>query len=161
MSEITCEARELCNNNEILFKGIFAQDLALVSTVAPYTASEILPLLQSSATAAAKSCTGGGSNNRCGVRWYAGEWDGWKGMEEDISAAALFTSNLVAFKQEPVATETTSSNGTGTSGGSVSGTGTGSGAAAATTTGANCANALSTGPLVLAAAMVAGIFALP
>lgn len=81
-------------------------------------------------------------------------------MEEDISAASLFASNLIAFKQVPIAADSIGLGGPNTSSSSVSGTG--SDAAAVTTSGANSASAVSSGSLILAAAaaMVVRIFAI-
>lgn len=53
-------------------------------------------MLESSAQACAASCTGNG-NNTCGVRWYQYKWDGWTGMEEQISASQMFSSMLVKY----------------------------------------------------------------
>lgn len=108
MSETLCEPTEACNNNEILFKGMTAMWMAFVSVLVPSTSDTILPKLQSSAQAAAKSCTGNG-NNTCGVRWYTGSWDGWSGLEEQLIATAVFASTLITEKDTPV-TSTTGGN---------------------------------------------------
>lgn len=60
----------------------------------PETKDRIVPKLMGSAEALAQSCTGMG-NNTCGVRWYSKKWDGWNGMEEDISAACGFSAPLL------------------------------------------------------------------
>jgi len=96
IEDITCEPREICNNNEILFKGLTSQWLAYTALMVPSTADKIWPKLQSSGTAAGESCTGHG-NNTCGVRWYESKWDGWTGMEEQISVSQVFSANLLKY----------------------------------------------------------------
>lgn len=107
LEDITCEPREICNNNEILFKGLTSQWLAYVAVLVPSTADKIWPKLQSSGTAAAASCTGQ-NNNTCGVRWYQSKWDGWTGMEEQISASQVFSANLLKYSSSvgPVTSKT-------------------------------------------------------
>ena len=153
MLEYECEEKEICNNNEILYKGIFMRDLALVSTVAPYTMDDILPRLQGSASAAAEACTGE-SNDTCGVRWYTEKYDGEKGMEEELSATSVFTANLVAFDRKTVATQAGGTNATSantnTSETRASGT---QAASSASGTSANGASVLMGGPLAIIAAV--------
>ncbi|KAJ6004162.1 hypothetical protein N7522_005807 [Penicillium canescens] len=96
LQDVTCEPIEKCNNNEILFKGLVSSWLAFTALLVPSTYDTIKPKLQSSARAAAKSCSGKG-NNTCGVRWYKSEWDGWQGMEEEISASNIFLANMINF----------------------------------------------------------------
>ncbi|KAL5359001.1 glycosyl hydrolase family 76-domain-containing protein [Aspergillus floccosus] len=94
MSEITCEPKEVCNNNEIIFKGLLSMWLAFTALIVPSTYDAILPKLQGSAVAAAKACTGN-SNNTCGVRWYTEKWDGWSGLEEQMSVTSILSANLI------------------------------------------------------------------
>jgi len=68
-----------------------------------------MPKLQTSAQAAAKSCSGH-NNNTCGVRWYQSKYDGWIGMEEQISASDIFVANLVYFNKTGPVTSTTGGN---------------------------------------------------
>lgn len=109
MSETLCEPNEACNDNEILFKGMTAAWLAFVSVLVPSTYDTIIPKLQGSAEAAAKSCTGN-NNNTCGVRWYTGSWDGWSGLEEQMIATAIFSSNLITTKKTSPVTSSTGGN---------------------------------------------------
>ena len=140
-------------------KGTFPQDLAQISLVAPYTYSKILPLLHGSAAAAAKTCTAGKSDNRCGTRWYT-ENDGTDGTEQQIAALGLFTSNLVAFDSKGPATGTTTSNTTVNTTTSGNVTSTSSSAAGATSTGTNAANVLACSSVGLTASVLAGLLAL-
>ncbi|KAJ9349268.1 CAZyme family GH76 [Paecilomyces variotii] len=111
MSEILCEPTEICNANEILFKGLTAAWLAFTSVLVPSTYDQILPKLQGSAEAAAASCSGN-NNNSCGVRWYTKAWDGWTGIEEQISGTNIFVANLVAANRTRPVTATTGGNST-------------------------------------------------
>lgn len=149
-------------------KGLFVQDLSFIAQVAPYTESEILPLLQGSAVAAAKSCTGGKDNDLCGVKWYTSKYDGTEGLEQQLSAAGIFVSNLIAFDKLEPATQATAENNTasGTSTGSPSATGTGTSTSSTSTVetgkggGDNGAGVLASGPVVLVSVMVAGILSI-
>lgn len=106
-----CEPSEACNDNEILFKGLVSGWLSFTALLAPFTFDTILPKLQTSAQAAAKSCTGH-NNNTCGVRWYQSDYDGWIGMEEEISATNIFVANLINFQTYAPVTSTTGGNST-------------------------------------------------
>lgn len=139
-------------------KGTFVQDLAQITVVAPYTSSKILPLLQGSATAAAMTCTGGTSKSVCSARWYEKEFDDNEGIEAQVSALNLFTSNLVAFNTHAPATQATASNSTATASGN--GTTTSSGAAAATATKSSAANVLASSSVGITAAVFAALLAL-
>jgi mannan endo-1,6-alpha-mannosidase len=111
MSEVLCEPNEVCNNNEILFKGLVASWLAFTALLVPSTYDRILPKLQGSAVAAGATCTGNG-NNSCGVRWYTSKWDGWTGMEEQISVTDVLSVNLITTKHKGPVTSTTGGNST-------------------------------------------------
>lgn len=126
IEDVTCEPREICNNNEILFKGLVVSWLSYTTLLVPSTAGKIMPMLESSAKACAASCTGNG-NNTCGVRWYQSKWDGWTGMEEQISASQMFSAMLVKYAKGKDVGPVTENTG-GTSNGNVNaGMGDGSG----------------------------------
>ncbi|KAJ5557056.1 hypothetical protein N7513_002648 [Penicillium frequentans] len=111
LEEVVCEPSEACNDNEILFKGLVSSWLSFTALIVPSLYDTILPKLQTSAAAAALSCTGH-NNNTCGVRWYKSEYDGWIGMEEEISATNIFVANLIAFSNAAPVTSTTGGNST-------------------------------------------------
>ncbi|KAL2834885.1 mannan endo-1,6-alpha-mannosidase [Aspergillus cavernicola] len=107
-----CEPVSLCNFNEILFKGIVSAWLAFVAVVVPETYDLIFPKLQTSAQAAALSCSGAG-NNTCGITWYTREWDKSIGMEQQIIATDILSSVLVSEKRNnPPHTSKSRGNGT-------------------------------------------------
>src|ERR1700754_4992743 len=105
MSEVACESVQSCNRNHLCFKGFLSSWFAFTAIMAPYTAPQILPRLRASAQGAALQCSGtpaadsGVSSSQdgvsCGRRWYQTTWDGFTGMEEQMSAASVFSSNLV------------------------------------------------------------------
>ncbi|EAL86486.1 glycoside hydrolase family 76 protein [Aspergillus fumigatus Af293] len=111
MSEVLCEPNEVCNDNEILFKGLVTSWLAFTALLVPSTYDRILPKLQGSAVAAGATCTGNG-NNSCGVRWYTSKWDGWTGMEEQISVTDVLSVSLITTKHKGPVTSTTGGNST-------------------------------------------------
>jgi mannan endo-1,6-alpha-mannosidase len=94
LTEFECETTEICNRNEVLFKGLTAGWMAFAALIVPSTYSTIVPKLQASSAAAAASCSGD-NNNTCGVKWYTNSWDGQIGLEEQMSALNIFWSNLI------------------------------------------------------------------
>ncbi|KAI9371592.1 glycoside hydrolase [Aspergillus egyptiacus] len=111
MTEYLCEPKELCNYNEILFKGIVSSWMTFVSLIVPETYDQVFPKLQTSAQAAALSCSGK-DNNTCGIRWYQSKWDGSIGMEQQIIATDVLSSVLVSLKMQAPLTSTTGGNST-------------------------------------------------
>jgi mannan endo-1,6-alpha-mannosidase len=97
MSEVACESLKTCDRNSICFKGFLSSWLTFTSLLAPYTYPTILPKLQASAEAAAKSCTGGTDGAHCGITWANQSFDGSSGLEEQMSVLSVFSSNMVAF----------------------------------------------------------------
>ncbi|KAJ5594488.1 glycosyl hydrolase family 76 protein [Penicillium hispanicum] len=162
MSEVTCESQDLCNRNEELFKGLFAQDLSFVTLLAPHTASDILPRLQDSAIGAAKQCSGGTNNTLCGLHWYKDTWDGTSSREEQLIATSLFTANLVTFDHKALQTQSSLANTTTSSTAGGSQTKTSSSASgtssSASGTSSNAAVRLSSSLFVLAAVISVGVF---
>ena len=106
MSEIACETSNTCDTDQQSFKAYLARDMAATIIRAPYTRGAILPLLQSSAAAAAKSCSGGDDGNTCGLKWTTGGWDGIYGIGEQMSALEVMISNLIDTVPGPVTNNT-------------------------------------------------------
>lgn len=171
LTQVDCETIGTCDTFQIALKGSFAQALASVAILAPQAAFRMLPLLQGSAVAAAKTCTGGADGTECGTKWYTSTYDGTTGMAQDLSATSLFTANLVAFEKQPPGTQANAVNetaaGTSTSAGVSTGSGngtsttaTGSAGAAATATDANAGNVINSGLTAVVAGVVGAIVAL-
>lgn len=162
MSEVNCEPKKICSDGSGAFKGALASDLAFVTVVAPYTASDIMPRLQGSAKGAAKACAGGKSDqNLCGQRWYS-DYDGTENIiARQISATSIFTSNLVIYKSQDVATEDTADTSTASSTTGAAGAASSSASASTTSsTDGNGASALDCGWMGVNACIVAAIVAM-
>ena len=116
-------------------KGYVHRWLSSATQVAPFLADKLLPVLQTSAEAAAKQCVGGGDDGtvsqRCGFYWSNGTFvdpvdtDGTSGVGEGLSVFAAVSSLLVSGAAAPAtaATSGDAGNSSGTSqDGSPSGT---------------------------------------
>ncbi|KAH9208095.1 glycosyl hydrolase family 76-domain-containing protein [Leptodontidium sp. 2 PMI_412] len=144
-TEVSCEGQETCNVDMHSMKGIFGQNLVDTIKVAPYTSSDIVKVITSTAEAAADAC----SSTGCALAWN-GKNDDTKtgGVGESLNALSYVQGLLVGKAAAPVTGATggsaSNSNGTatGTSGASststnssTSGSPTSSGTAAPTTSG--------------------------
>ncbi|GAB7347515.1 hypothetical protein MBLNU459_g4415t1 [Dothideomycetes sp. NU459] len=89
MVEQACEPHGTCNNDQYAFKGFLGRWLAKAAVVAPFIKDEVTSLLQTSAQAAAASCSGPTDGNTCGVKWYINGYDGDYGVGQQMSALEL------------------------------------------------------------------------
>ncbi len=105
-----CEAVK-CNVDQRSFNAYLYRWLGATAELAPFTHTQILELLKTSAAAAAKTCTGGTSGNACGLKWTTGAFDGSVGVGEQMAALEVIQSNLV----DEVAEWASDVKGTGTS----------------------------------------------
>lgn len=94
MYEVACESNGKCNIDQRSFKAYLARWMAATMVRAPFTRELLLPLLQTSARAAAQSCTGGSDGQQCGLQWTTGAFDGSVGVGEQMSAMEVIQSNL-------------------------------------------------------------------
>src|SRR2546423_2475763 len=101
MVEIECEPTDLCNNDEHSFKAYLARWMALTAQLAPFTASTITPLLQSSSMAAAGQCVGGNNGRMWGQKWYLRTWGGSSGVGQQVSTVKHPLSHFVALTSSP------------------------------------------------------------
>lgn len=99
MSEVACEPNQMCDRNQSCFKAFLSTWFAFLTSIASYTADEIIPKLQASALGAAQQCSGGKDNQHCGRRWYQDTWDGYKGLEEQMSALGIFSAQMITHNQ--------------------------------------------------------------
>lgn len=106
MYEVACEDNGKCNIDQRSFKAYLGRWMAATMVRAPFTKELILPLLQSSARAAAKSCTGGSDGQQCGLKWTTGSFDGLQGVGEQMSALEIFQSQLWDTVPGPVTAKT-------------------------------------------------------
>lgn len=88
-----------CNNDQRCFKGIFSRFLGLSMLMAPEMYDSIMPLIQSSAEAAAESCSGGYDGHTCGLAWTEHKYDNVIGLGEQISALDTFNTLLISTKR--------------------------------------------------------------
>ena len=95
MFEAVCEKRDLCDIDQKSFKAYLARWMAACTTVAPWTHDMILPYLQSSAVAAAQSCSGGSDGVTCDGNAQFGRRISWCATRlHSRSATASLCSNL-------------------------------------------------------------------
>jgi mannan endo-1,6-alpha-mannosidase len=107
MYEVACEPSNNCNVDQLSFKAYLSRWMAATTKVAPWTADQILPLLASSAQAAALSCSGGdGAPIVCGTKWTTGAYDGITGVGQQMSALEVIQSNLIKKVAGPVSNST-------------------------------------------------------
>ncbi|GAW17447.1 hypothetical protein ANO14919_069040 [Xylariales sp. No.14919] len=94
--EVACESG-MCNVDQTFFKAFLHRSLASTMKVAPHTVESILPVLKTSAAAAAKSCTGGDNKRMCGLAW-SGRFDGLEGAGSQIGVLGALLSILPSEK---------------------------------------------------------------
>ncbi|KAL2069684.1 hypothetical protein VTL71DRAFT_14363 [Oculimacula yallundae] len=131
MIEQACEAGKNCNIDQSSFKAFFSSWLASTSILAPFSASQIGPLLAATAKSAGLQCSGGASGTICGFMWTTGAaYDGTTGVGQQMSALGAIQSAMVQVPRKvivsPVATPGTGgkpSTGPGSGNGSGSGAG--------------------------------------
>ena len=91
-----------CNVDQRSFKAYLSRWLAATTLLAPWTADTIMPLMRSSALAAAQSCSGGSDGVTCGNKWWTQGWDGSYGVGEQMSALEVIQSNLISRARGPL-----------------------------------------------------------
>lgn len=84
-----------CNVDQRSFKGYFTRWSAATTQLAPFTKETIMKRISTSANAAVKTCTAGGSGNNCGLKWTTGSNDGSLGVGEQMAVLEVIQSNLV------------------------------------------------------------------
>ncbi|KAF2195712.1 glycoside hydrolase family 76 protein [Zopfia rhizophila CBS 207.26] len=101
MKEVACEDSGRCELEHMTYKGQFARSLAITAKIAPFTADTIMPLLRSSAKAAAAQCIGGLQNNLCGFNWTS-SYDGTAGPGQQMSVLQVIQANLEPTVRGPL-----------------------------------------------------------
>lgn len=111
LSEQACESNGACDVDQMAYKGLLAHWLVDTIQMAPYTLQSILPMLTSSAQAAAKDCNG----NVCPEVWSgAASANVTSGVGQQLSALSVVQSLLVNNASAPVTETTGGSNATST-----------------------------------------------
>ncbi|KAL4932537.1 glycoside hydrolase family 76 protein [Aspergillus undulatus] len=106
MFERACEPANTCKVDQRPFKGFLARWMAAATQFAPFTYDMVMPKLRASASAAAKTCTGGSDGAACGLKWTAQRYTG--GPEDvgiQLAALEVLQSTLVEKVQPPVSQE--------------------------------------------------------
>jgi len=115
MYEVACETNGKCDVDQLSFKAYLSRWMAATTKMAPYTFDTIMPLLQTSAAAAALQCSGGSQDRTCGLKWTDGAtWDGTYGVGQQMAAMEVLQSNLITEVSGPV-TNTTGGTSVGNS----------------------------------------------
>ncbi|KAK3934738.1 putative dfg5 protein [Diplogelasinospora grovesii] len=92
--EVACELTNTiqCTTDMLSFKGYVHRWLAQTTQMAPFIHDTIMPVLKTSAAAAAKSCNPDGT---CGFRWNTGTYDGDTGAGQEMNALGALMSLMV------------------------------------------------------------------
>ncbi|KAI0977186.1 cell wall glycosyl hydrolase [Xylaria arbuscula] len=119
--EQACEPYSQCNIDQQSFKGYLMRWMAASATMAPFTFNTLMPLVRSSAAAAALQCSGspaasdykGDPGTACGFKWTAqAAFDGEAGVGEQMSALSAIQYTLVKQADVAKAPATASTGGT-------------------------------------------------
>ncbi|OTA98937.1 glycoside hydrolase family 76 protein [Hypoxylon sp. CI-4A] len=114
MWEPSCEKTEAkCNTDQQSFKGHLARWAALTSKIAPTTYDTLMPLLKTTADAAAKQCSGPASDDykgtdgtACGFSWLQGStYDNIPGVGEQMNALQSVISTMIDEAPAPYTSE--------------------------------------------------------
>lgn len=100
--ERACEPVNTCMVDQRSFKGYLARWMAAATQMAPFTFDQIMPKLQASAEAAAKTCTGGDQGTTCGLKWTMEKWDGSADFGQEMAALEVIQANLITRVAPPV-----------------------------------------------------------
>ena len=102
-----CEQNDLCNVDQRSFKAYLSAWMARTTQMAPWTYDKIMPLLKSSAVAAAAQCSGGPDGNTCGTKWFMNEtWDTTDGVGQQMSAMSVFLATTIQNQEAPLTNKT-------------------------------------------------------
>ncbi|KAI1194677.1 glycoside hydrolase family 76 protein [Nemania serpens] len=104
--EAACEGVMTCTTDMLSFKGYIHRWMTTMTQIAPFTAPQVLPVLQKSAQAAVKQCTGGTNGRTCGFRWASGAFDGNVGAGQTMDVLAAVSSLLIDQSKVPVTNAT-------------------------------------------------------
>lgn len=101
MVEVACETVDRCNTDQKSFKAYLSRWMGAVTSWAPDTLDVVLPLLQTSAKAAAKLCTGGNNGRMCGLVWTGQKYDGKSGVGPQMAALEVTLNTMAKFRPKP------------------------------------------------------------
>jgi mannan endo-1,6-alpha-mannosidase len=101
MYEPACETVGTCDQNMKSFKGYLARFMWQSTYMVPALTATVRSLLETSALAAAQTCTGGKSGTECGQKWYAGGHDGSVGLGQQMCALETIQGLLIRETKAP------------------------------------------------------------
>lgn len=100
--EVPCETNMTCTTDMLSFKGYLHRWLAAATTVAPFIAPKVLPVLRSSAEAAISTCTGEADGRTCGFQWAKRQYDGSKGAGQQMNVLGAVSALMVEHNPDYV-----------------------------------------------------------
>jgi mannan endo-1,6-alpha-mannosidase len=103
MYEGACETVGKCSVDMTTHKGQLARYMWQSTTMLSSLRPRVEQYLQTSAKAAAASCTGGDNNHRCGIKWFDGGFDGQMGLGQQMSALETIQGLLIHEAPAPLA----------------------------------------------------------
>ena len=99
MYEWACETHGTCDTDQYSFKAYLSRWMAQSAIVAPYITAPVHEVLNTSAIAAAQSCSGGNDSTTCGQKWYVNGYDGSHGVGQQLSALETVQALLLLQRQ--------------------------------------------------------------
>ncbi|KAK8106270.1 glycoside hydrolase family 76 protein [Apiospora kogelbergensis] len=100
MFEHACEMGGTCNTDMRSFKAYLSRFMWATTLMMPSTLPQVQAVLNPSAVAAGKACSGGANGTTCGEKWYIGGYDGNTGLGQQMSALEV-VQGLLAQEATP------------------------------------------------------------
>jgi mannan endo-1,6-alpha-mannosidase len=104
--EPQCETSKTCTTDMKSFKGYIHRWYATATQVAPFLGPKVLPVLEKSAQASIKVCTGGDTGRQCGYSWASGSFDDNTGAGQEMNVLGATSSLLIGEAKAPYTKET-------------------------------------------------------
>ncbi|KAK8051303.1 hypothetical protein PG993_002688 [Apiospora rasikravindrae] len=104
MFEHACETVGKCNTDMLSFKAYLSRFMWATTQMMPSTLPQVQAVLNTSAAAAGKACSGGANGTLCGERWYVDGFDGNTGLGQQMSALEVIQGLLVQEATPPFKT---------------------------------------------------------
>ncbi|KAK8079858.1 mannan endo-1-6-alpha-mannosidase DCW1-like protein [Apiospora hydei] len=101
MFEHACETVGRCNTDMLSFKAYLSRFMWATTQMMPSTLSQVQAVLNTSAAAAGRACSGGANGTLCGERWYVDGFDGNTGLGQQMSALEVIQGLLVQEATPP------------------------------------------------------------
>ncbi|KAI0132285.1 glycoside hydrolase family 76 protein [Xylariales sp. AK1849] len=95
MFEHACELVGTCNTDMVSFKAYMSRFMWATTQMMPSTLTDVQTVLNASAVAAGKACSGGENGTVCGHRWWVGAYDNNSGLGQQLSALETVQGLLI------------------------------------------------------------------